>query len=102
MRTTLFTIGYLSWFGSLFDSGLVAYHLYLFATGEMELTASLYTFFHEHLTWLLWVKDIAYAILPHDFVDWVFALPNLVYFPIRIIISMMAGSYCLKWARGMS
>jgi hypothetical protein len=98
MRTALIVFAWVSLVGSLFDGAIIAFHIWLALAGEANWSLSVYAFFQAHLPWLLWVKDVAYAILPHDFVDWVFDLPNLAYFPVRIMISVLAGWLALRWA----
>ena len=99
MRTTLIVLAWLSFVGSLFDGAIALFHVGLAVTAHADWGISVYTHMQDNLPWLLWVKDIAYLVLPDEFVDWVFDLPNLVYFPVRIITSILFGWRALTVAR---
>jgi len=102
MRKFLLFIGWASVLGSLFDT-LIAVHALVIIAGDgwNNLMMSVDEHLRAHLTFLYWIKDVAYVILPNGFVDWIFALPALVYFPIRLVLSIVVGAWALSTARKM-
>ncbi|MEM7281093.1 MAG: hypothetical protein AAF438_05655 [Pseudomonadota bacterium] len=56
------------------------------------------SFLRDHVSFIYWVKQVAYFVLPRSFVDWLFALPALVYFPVRVVVSSVIGWWALAKA----
>ena len=99
MRLFLLFIGWSSVFGSFGDSALALYALWITAiSGSAELSISLDAFLKQYVEVLYWVKQIAYYVMPESFVKWLFGLPALVYFPVRILASIVIGWWALKKA----
>jgi hypothetical protein len=63
----------------------------------MDLTVSLNTFLLQHVEILYWVKQVAYWVMPDWFASWLFNLPCLIYFPVRIAMSGVISYWAFKW-----
>ena len=81
MRRFLIIVAWASFLGSGFDGAITVFLGWLIATGEASMSLTVDAHLRDHLPFLYWVRALAEAILPQSFVDWVFALPALVYFP---------------------
>ena len=101
MRVFLLFFGWTSLFGSLFDGLILTHAFWLAASGTADFSMTVDTHLRDHLSFLYWVKDVGYAILPAGFVDWIFGLNAFVYFPVRIIISVLVGGWALSAAKRM-
>jgi len=101
MRQFLLILGWLSLVGSVFDAAIIAFLGWLVATDAATLTITVDTHLRDHLSFLYWVKGIAEFLFPQWLVVWVFDLPALVYFPIRVFSSVFVGYWALKVARRM-
>lgn len=51
---------------------------------------------------IYWIKQIAYYVMPQSFATWLFDLPALMYFPARILMSIVIGWWALKKAAELS
>lgn len=99
MRRALWVFGWLSIIGSVADAAILAHHLILVGGGSAELMASVWDHIADHLPFLTWLRPMAVFLLPAGWADWLFALPAIGYFPVRILFSIITGSYALGWAR---
>jgi hypothetical protein len=54
-----------------------------------------------HLPFLGWLIPFADFVLPEGWAPWVFSLPAVVYFPPRILFSVVTGSWALRAAARM-
>jgi hypothetical protein len=44
------------------------------------------------------LKDLGYALAPNKIIDWIFDLPALFYFPLRVVINLIFDWIMLQWA----
>ena len=102
MRIFLLVVAWASLIGSFFDAAILAHAGWLMARGEAALSMTVDTHLREHLSFVYWVKDVAYAVMPRGLVDWMFGLNALVYFPLRIILSGVIGWLCFRGAAGLN
>ena len=101
MRTFLLIFGWTSLVGSIFDAAIAVYVTWLVAMGDAPLSITMDAHLREHLPFIYWVRDVAEYLFPQNFVDWLFGLPALIYFPARVIISIIIGGVALRVARRM-
>jgi len=103
VRFFLLFIGWSSVVGSFGDGALGLYALWVAVLSEsVELSISLDAFLRQYVEVMYWVKQIAYYVMPQDFVKWLFGLPALVYFPVRILMSVIIGWWALRKAAELS
>jgi len=92
MRALLLLIGWSSVIGSFADAAMLCYALFIAAqSGWLEISMSVDAFLKQYLEFLYWVKQLAYYVMPDGFVAWLFGLPALIYFPVRILLSVLIG-----------
>jgi hypothetical protein len=102
MRSVLLFIGWASLVGSFLDGAIALFALWIVADGSWaEPALSVDTLLRTHLPFIYWVKQIAFHVLPNGLVVWIFALPALILFPVRGIVSMLIGGWVLSAARRM-
>ncbi len=102
MRSFLLFIGWASLVGSVLDVAVALFALWIVANaGWTEPALSVDTLLRLHLSFIYWVKQIAFFLLPNGFVVWIFALPALVLFPLQAILSTLIGAWALSAARRM-
>lgn len=101
MRRFLLIFGWASLVGSAVDALVILYAGWIVATGPASAGISVDDFLREHLHWIYWIKQVAYALLPDGFVRWVFGLPTLVWFSVRLVVSVLLGAWALRVARRM-
>ena len=101
LRKLLLFVGWSSVVGSVGDGALGLYAL-LVVYGGADPLISLDSFLKQHVEAIYWVKQVAYYVMPGDFVVWLFAIPALVYFPVRIVMSAVIGWWALRKAATMS
>ena len=103
MRLFLLILGWSSVIGSIGDGTLGIYSLWVVAqSGWVDLNLSVDLFLQQYVQFIYWIKQIAYYVLPENFVIWVFNLPALVYFPVRIVMSIIIGWWALSKAAQLS
>ena len=99
MRLFLLILGWSSVVGSFGDGTLLLYALWIIgSSGWIELGMSMDDFLRQFVEIIYWVKQVAYYVIPHDFVTWLFGLPALIYFPVRIVMSVIIGWWALSKA----
>lgn len=99
MKKALIIFAWVSIVGS-FGDGLIAlycFYLALFDTA-VGFGIGVEDLIRNHISFLLWVKEIAYYVLPSEIAHWIFSLPALVYFPIRVFSSLVIGWWILRIA----
>ena len=99
LRQTLLFIGWASIVGSFFDGALWLYSIWVVVVNaSVAVGVSLDEFLRDYVAFIYWVKQVAFYVMPKGFVTWLFGLPSLVYFPARIIMSLVIGWWALKKA----
>ena len=101
LRTALLIFGWTSLIGSIADELLLGFSLWLVITAVEPLSLSINQLLQQHLYFIYWIKQVAYYVLPNDVVVWLFNLPALWYFPIRIVVSIVIGWWALAVAAKM-
>jgi hypothetical protein len=99
LRWTLLVFGWASFVGSVTDGIILTQHLVLAALGQAELMVSVGEHISTHLPFLSWLIPFADFVLPDGWAPWVFGLPAVVYFPARILFSVVTGGWALRAAR---
>lgn len=99
--TTRFLI-FLAWFGILgavADSLITAYAAWeVVANKDLGFDLTVDKHLRLHLPFLYWLKELGYALAPNNIIDWIFDLPALFYFPLRVVINLIFGWIMLQWA----
>ena len=99
MRGFLLFIGYSSYIGSVGDALLGLYALWVLISNELALLSlSLNDFLAQYVEFIFWVKQVAFYVMPQGFANWLFAIPAIIYFPVRILMSVAIGWWALKKA----
>ncbi len=102
MRRFLLIFGWLSVVGSVGDGLIALYALWIVgAAGWINTGIAVGPLLEQHLPVLLWVKDVAKFVLPGNVVSWIFALPALIYFPVRVLTGCVIGWWALAAANKM-
>lgn len=102
MRKLLVVLAWSGVFGAIFDAAITAFAAWEVATTEnMGIGLTVDQHLKNHLHFLYWIKDVAFFLAPNDFIDWLFDLPALLYFPFRILINLLFGWWMLRWARSL-
>lgn len=98
-RVFLLAIGWSSMLGSFVDGALAIYALWAVLISEGA-TASLTVdaFLKDYAASVYWVKQFAFYVLPDGAVNWLFAVPALLYFPFRVLMSIVIGRWALTKA----
>jgi len=103
MRRTILFLAWSGVVGAVFDSAITIFALIEIALSpDVVLGMSVDQHLKDHLTFLYWIKDVAYVLLPDTFVDWLFDLPALAYFPSRIFVNAVMGYWMFRWATKMT
>ncbi|MEL6688260.1 MAG: hypothetical protein AAFP97_11655 [Pseudomonadota bacterium] len=85
--------------GAVTDAAITAFAAWhVLVSPDLGLQLSVDDHLKTHLPFLYWLKSVAYALAPDSFVDWLFNLPALAYFPFRILINLLFGWWMLKLA----
>lgn len=102
MRGVLLFFGWASFVGSIVDGAIAVFALWIIVSASEPLFAmTVDQHLREHLHFIYWVKQVGYFVLPDGFVNWLFALPALVAFPVRVVASAALGGWALSVAKRM-
>jgi len=99
MAGVLRFIAWASLFGALGDAALAIWALLLIGESGASFAVSVDSFLRAAVSWLYWIKALAAMVLPDAFVEWLFALPSLVYFPARVAINIALSGLLFALAR---
>ena len=103
MRRFLLWFGWLSVVGSIGDGAISLFALWVVGSGGWtDLGLAVGPLLEQHLPALYWVKDVARFVLPGSVVAWVFDLPALIYFPVRVAMGCVIGWWALATAKKMA
>ncbi|MCM2679337.1 hypothetical protein [Echinimonas agarilytica] len=99
MKKGLIIFAWISILGSVGDAFIALYGGFLVAfVPSVELNISVEQLIKNHIYPLYWVKQVAIYVLPSTVVVWLFELPALVYFPVRVVSSIFIGWWVLRIA----
>ena len=99
MRGFLLFVGWSSLVGSIGDAVLGLYALWVVSSvSTVELSLSLDNFLKHYVEFIYWVKHLAFYVMPNRLAKWLFDVPALAYFPIRIVVSVIIGWWALRKA----
>lgn len=99
LRLFLLILGWSSVVGSFGDGALGLYALWLTLCDNGSLLAiSVDDFLYNYVPMIYWVKQVAFYLMPEAVVHWLFGLPALIYFPTRIVMSLVIGWWALAKA----
>lgn len=102
MKKALIIFAWLSIIGSVGDGLITLYTGYLWISDSgVDLWISVENLIRNHISLLYWVKKLAYYVMPSNIVVWIFELPALIYFPVRVVSSILIGWWLLKIAAKM-
>jgi len=103
MRIFLLGMGWAS-IGESFLAALIGlYAVWIIGSaGWSDISMSVETLLRQHIEFILWVKQVAEYVLPAGVVRWIFGLPALIYFPVRVLLSCAIGYGALFAARRMA
>ncbi len=100
MRSVIRILAWSGVGGGLIDLGIFCSALWwIFGTGEAAAGLTVDAHLRDHLGFLYWIKDFAYYLLDDGFVDWLFGLPALAYFPFRIVVNFAIGAWMFSLLR---
>lgn len=99
MRYALFVFGWAPVIGSILDAAIGLYAFGLVAAGVVRIDVSVDIFLRDFLGFLYWIKEFALRFMPPAVVKWLFGLPALAYFPTRVVLGLVLGSWALIAAR---
>ncbi len=102
MRQFLVSMAWLGVLGALTDGAITTYAAWeVVQSPALDWQLTVDEHLRSHLQLIYWVKDVAYLLAPDAFIDWMFGLPALVYFPFRILINIFFGWWMFSLARRM-
>jgi len=102
MRPFLILLGGLSCPGGIIDAATALLLLVrLVALGGAPASLTVGDHLRDHLPALYWVRDVAAIVMPDPAVIAIFALPVLVFSPLRIAPGLLIGAAALEAARRM-
>lgn len=102
MRVFLLIIGWASVIGCFGDALLALYAVYLtFANDAVTSAISVEHFLLHHVEFIYWVKHIAVAVLSDNVAQWLFSLPALIYFPVRIVLGIAISLFAFAKANDL-
>ena len=100
MRTLFILLGGMSLLGAVMDAALAALLGLVVMTGYADRGASAAASFADHWPALASVAGSAWRLGFEPAALWIFVLPALLYFPVRIILGLLTGVAALAASRG--
>ncbi|MEM8985235.1 MAG: hypothetical protein AAGC95_00800 [Pseudomonadota bacterium] len=100
MRKFLIFLAWSGLIGALLDAAITIFAAWEVArTPALGIDITVDEHLLHHLPFLYWLKDVAYLLAPNSWIDWLFGLPALAYFPFRILINLLFGWWMMHLAR---
>jgi hypothetical protein len=97
MRIFLLFIAWSSFLSSFVDGALGLYALWVISNSDITIFyLSLDAFLKQYVEFIYWVKQVAFLVMPKEIAIWLFGIPALIYFPVRILMSIAIGRWALK------
>jgi hypothetical protein len=95
----LFFVGWAGIIGSALDALIALYALWvIIGESAQGWGLSLDVLFRDYISWLFWVKQLGYIFLPAPFIEWIFGLPALIFFSVRVVASGIIGGWAFNKA----
>ena len=102
MRQLLIFIGWSSIIGSFVDGALGVYALWVVIdSGVIDFNLTLDKYLKNHVEFIYWVKQLALFVMPKGIALWLFSIPALIYFAVRILVSLAIGWWALNKVKSM-
>ncbi len=99
MRIFLIFLAWSGVIGGLIDGLITLYAAWEIAKDvHIGIGLTVETHISIHLPFLYFLKEVGYALAPNALIDWIFALPALLYFPFRVLVNLLFGWIMLTWA----
>jgi len=96
-------MGWSALIGGILDSLISIYAVYIISTNsDLNLSLSVHLLIKNYISFLFPIKQFAYYIMYDKFVFWLFALPALVLFPFRVVVSAIIGKWAFMKAKSIS
>jgi len=100
MKKFLLFLGWSALVGGILDGLISVYAVYVISVNsDINLSLSVNLLFKNHISFLYPIKQFAYYIMYDKFVSRLFALPALVLFPFRVVVSAVIGKWAFKKAK---
>ena len=83
MRKFWLTFGWGSAIGSILDALILLFAIYvILSVPSYTWALTSEVLFRDHISWLYWIKQLAYLFMHEDAVNWIFGLPATVFFSV--------------------
>lgn len=103
MKVFLLFIGWSGLIGGVIDSLISIYAAAIVGVyGEVGIGLSVDALFRDHISFLYPIKMFAYYLMRDELVTWIFALPALLLFPIRVAVSAWIGRWAFQKAKAFN
>lgn len=99
MRSVLLVIGAIMMIGALANAALALHGIWVITQMGAEWGITVGDFIETYEPWFEWTRGFVEGFLPTGVVDFMFGLPALVFFPVRMLIALLIAQACLSGAR---
>ena len=89
----------MSLFGSAAETVILFHALWLMVAGQAAWGITGLAYITTHLSFFYWVIDLAYAVFPDGFVSYLLTWPVVLFYPVRIVVSILIGIWAFRKAR---
>jgi hypothetical protein len=102
MRAFLLGFAYFLFFTTPFQVGFLLWGLWLVATTDYSfISLTVHVFFHEYLTFFLFVFEWLLTWFWNDFLYFIFGLPMIFIVTMKLIVNTLLGCWLLSVCRQM-